>query len=137
MSALDKQEGGQHYQLPIQPIEYIVKNSIPYREANVIKYVTRHASKNGAEDIKKAIHYLEMILEDYAQDTPEDVADNATGGWGEWINVDGDCADWFEEEWASRDYVIQHIPKDDPNEVYCGRSSNTPLSEIIRYRVRK
>jgi len=60
-----KQEGGTHYQLPIQPIDYIVKNDIPYREGNVIKYVTRHKNKNGAEDIRKAIHYLEMILEDY------------------------------------------------------------------------
>ena len=64
-SSLDRQEGGEHYQLPIQPIEYIVKNNLPYREGNVIKYVTRHRGKNGAEDIKKAIHYLEMILEDY------------------------------------------------------------------------
>lgn len=60
-----KQEGGNHYQIPIQPIDYIVKNNIPYREANVIKYVTRHRSKNGAEDVRKAIHYLEMLLEDY------------------------------------------------------------------------
>jgi hypothetical protein len=65
MTVLDKQEGGEHYQLPIQPVDYIVKNNLPYREGNVIKYVTRHQSKNGAEDIKKAIHYLEMILEDY------------------------------------------------------------------------
>ncbi len=65
MTALDKQEGGGHYLLPIQPIEFIVKNDLPFREGNVIKYVTRHQSKNGAEDIKKAIHYLEMILEDY------------------------------------------------------------------------
>ena len=62
-----KQVGGNHYQLPIQPIDYILKNGLGYCEANVIKYVTRHAKKNGAEDIKKAIHYLEMILEnDYA-----------------------------------------------------------------------
>lgn len=60
-----KQEGGSHYQIPIQPIDYIVKNDIPYREANVIKYVTRHKKKNGAEDIRKAMHYLEMLLEDY------------------------------------------------------------------------
>lgn len=60
-----KQVGGEHYQLPIQPIDYIVNNNLPYREGNVIKYVTRHKIKNGAEDIKKAIHYLEMILEDY------------------------------------------------------------------------
>jgi len=62
---LASQIGGSHYQLPIQPIEYIVKNNLGYREGNVIKYTTRHKTKNGAEDIKKAIHYLEMILEDY------------------------------------------------------------------------
>ena len=63
---LDKQEGGSHYKdMPIQPIDYIVKNGLGFREGNVIKYVSRHQSKNGAEDIKKAIHYLEMILEDY------------------------------------------------------------------------
>jgi hypothetical protein len=32
-------------------------------EGNVIKYVTRHADKGGAEDLRKAIHYLEMLLE--------------------------------------------------------------------------
>ena len=64
---LEKQIGGEHYKkFPIQPIEFIVKNNIPYREANAIKYVCRHRSKHGAEDIKKAIHYLEMILEEYA-----------------------------------------------------------------------
>lgn len=62
--ALDKQEGGGHYKgLKIQPVEYITANSIPYLEGNVIKYVTRHKSKNGKEDILKAIHYLELILE--------------------------------------------------------------------------
>jgi len=61
----DKQIGGDHYQMPIQPIEFIVKNDIPYREANVIKYTVRHKNKNGKEDILKAIHYLEMILGDY------------------------------------------------------------------------
>ena len=59
----DRQEGGDHYQLPIQPIEYIYKNKLGYMEGNVIKYVTRHESKNGAEDLRKAIHYLEMLIE--------------------------------------------------------------------------
>ena len=64
MSALDTQEGGSHYKsLAIQPVEYITKNSIPYLEGNVIKYVTRHQSKAGIEDIKKAIHYLQLIAE--------------------------------------------------------------------------
>jgi len=60
-----KQVGGEHYIMPIQPIEFIVKNNLPYREANVIKYVCRHRNKNGKQDIEKAIHYLEMILEEY------------------------------------------------------------------------
>ncbi len=62
----EKQVGGNHYsKLAIQPVDYIVENKIPYREANAIKYITRHKSKNGAQDIEKAIHYLEMILKDY------------------------------------------------------------------------
>lgn len=71
MNALQTQEGGGHYKnLAIQPVEYIYKNGIPYLEANVIKYVTRHKDKNGAEDIRKAIHYCQLILElQYAETT--------------------------------------------------------------------
>lgn len=64
MSALETQEGGSHYKsMAIQPVEFITKNSIPYLEGNVIKYVSRHSAKNGLEDIKKAIHYLQLIAE--------------------------------------------------------------------------
>ena len=63
MSALKKQEGGKHYVMPIQPIEYITKNKLPYIEGNIIEYATRHRNKNGAEDIKKIIHYCELLLE--------------------------------------------------------------------------
>jgi hypothetical protein len=63
-SAFDKQEGGAHYKnYAIQPLEFIMQNDIPYCEANVIKYTTRHRDKNGKQDILKAIHYLELILE--------------------------------------------------------------------------
>ena len=63
-SPLDVQEGGNHYKkCKIQPIEYIHANNIGYLEGNVIKYVTRYKDKNGVEDIKKAMHYLELILE--------------------------------------------------------------------------
>jgi hypothetical protein len=62
--ALDIQVGGGHYKdLAIQPAEYNHANKIPYLEGNVIKYVTRHKSKNGRQDIEKAIHYLELVLE--------------------------------------------------------------------------
>jgi predicted SAM-dependent methyltransferase len=66
MKASEKQEGGGHYKsLPIQPIEYIMKNGLDYLAGNVVKYVTRHKAKNGAEDVRKAIHYCELILEHF------------------------------------------------------------------------
>lgn len=69
-SALNTQEGGSHYKaLKIQPAEYIHANNIGYLEGNVIKYVTRHESKNGVEDIDKAIHYLQLIKELKYSDT--------------------------------------------------------------------
>lgn len=64
MSALDKQEGGDHYKsLKIQPIEFIVANDIPFIEGNCIKYLCRHKGKGGSKDILKVIHYCELLLE--------------------------------------------------------------------------
>lgn len=64
MSALNRQKGGNHYKkLIIQPIEYCQKNELNSLESFVIKYVTRHRDKNGKEDIEKAIHCLELLLE--------------------------------------------------------------------------
>ena len=61
--ALAVQEGGDHYKsLPIQPVEYAHANKIPFAEGSVIKYVTRHRSKNREQDIKKAMHFLALIL---------------------------------------------------------------------------
>ena len=64
LTCLQKQEGGTHYKnMIIQPAEYIHKNGIGFLAGNAIKYISRYKEKNGKEDIKKAIHYLEMILE--------------------------------------------------------------------------
>ena len=64
MGAYDKQIGGSHYKkLKIQPSEFINKNKILFAEGNAIKYICRHADKGGKEDLKKAIHYIEMIME--------------------------------------------------------------------------
>lgn len=63
-SALSEQIGGQHYKtMSIQPVEFIEKNQIPYLEGNAIKYICRHASKGGAQDLDKAIHYLQLLKE--------------------------------------------------------------------------
>ena len=59
----EKQVGGIHYKdMAIQPIDFIMGNNLNYAEGNVIKYISRHKVKNGAEDIRKAIHYCEFIL---------------------------------------------------------------------------
>lgn len=63
--SLQTQVGGEHYKLPIQPLEFINANGIPFMEANVIKYVVRHQRKNGVQDIDKAIDYLMKIREYY------------------------------------------------------------------------
>lgn len=64
LTALDKQEGGNHYKdMAIQPVEFITANDLGFLEGNIIKYVCRHHAKNGAEDIKKAIHYCELLLQ--------------------------------------------------------------------------
>ena len=66
--ALHKQVSGTHYMyMEIQPAEFINKNKLLFAEGNAIKYICRHQSKGKEQDIKKAIHYLEMILErDYS-----------------------------------------------------------------------
>ncbi len=65
MSIRDYQVGGDHYKkLQIQPVEYIYANELDFLEGNIVKYVTRHRTKGeGAKDIKKVIHYAQMILE--------------------------------------------------------------------------
>ena len=72
MKPLERQEGGDHYDLPIQPLEYIHANQLGYIEGNIIKYATRHKKKNGVEDIKKIIHYCELLLElEYGENKKE------------------------------------------------------------------
>jgi hypothetical protein len=62
-SPTSRQEGGDHYRLAIQPIDFIYQNGMGFMEGNVVKYVTRHEQKGGKEDLLKAIHYLELLIE--------------------------------------------------------------------------
>lgn len=62
--ATERQEGGQHYKkYAIQPVEFIYENDIPFLEGNVIKYVVRHKDKNGLQDLLKAKHYIDLIIQ--------------------------------------------------------------------------
>lgn len=63
-SALNSQVGGSHYKrYKIQPIEYAMANNLNYCQANAIKYVTRYRDKNGKQDLEKAIHNLQILME--------------------------------------------------------------------------
>ncbi len=65
----DKQHGGSHYQkYKIQPSKFVVENKLLYPEGCVIKYVIRHRDKGKKQDLLKAIHFIEMIMErDYSE----------------------------------------------------------------------
>ena len=65
-----KQHGGNHYSnFKIQPSEFINANNLRFAEGNAIKYICRHKYKGKKEDLKKAIHYIEMIMERDYEDT--------------------------------------------------------------------
>ena len=69
MSAYKKQIGGSHYkEMKIQPSKFINDNKLLFAEGNAIKYICRHNAKNGKEDLEKAKHYIDMIIErDYGE----------------------------------------------------------------------
>ena len=74
MSAFERQVGGSHYTwCAIQPAEYSERNKLSHLESSVVKRVTRHRqpTAKGAEDIHKAIHELELLLEIHYPDDDE------------------------------------------------------------------
>jgi hypothetical protein len=62
-NANTRQVGGKHYQKPIQHWDFVIANGIPYMEAQVVKYVFRWREKNGVQDLEKARHFLDKLIE--------------------------------------------------------------------------
>ena len=63
-NSLEDQVGGKHYRsMKIQPAEFINKNKLLFAEGNAIKYIVRAKDKGGKEDLLKAKHYIDMIIE--------------------------------------------------------------------------
>ncbi|MGH8074255.1 MAG: DUF3310 domain-containing protein [Lysobacter sp.] len=65
-NALSQQVGGDHYRsCTIQPVEFIEANQLGFLEGCVVKRVTRHNKKSGKgrQDIEKAIHELQLLLQ--------------------------------------------------------------------------
>jgi len=58
------QVGGDHYKtLAIQPVEYCHRNGLGYCESSAIKYLTRHERKGGRQDLEKAIHFIQLLIQ--------------------------------------------------------------------------
>tara|TARA_R100001015_G_C4512121_1_gene83499 strand:+ start:251 stop:451 length:201 start_codon:yes stop_codon:yes gene_type:complete len=52
-----------HYkQGSIEVIDFILDQKMNYLEGNIIKYVSRYKLKNGIEDLKKALWYLNKLI---------------------------------------------------------------------------
>ena len=70
-SSYNKQIGGSHYQgMSIQPSQFVIENKMLFPEGSAIKYICRHSKKDGKQDLLKAIHFIEMIIErDYGDHT--------------------------------------------------------------------
>ena len=72
MSAYKKQVGGKHYlKYKIQPSKFVVENRLLYPEGCVIKYILRHQDKGGKQDLEKAKHFIDMIIERDYKDKKE------------------------------------------------------------------
>jgi len=64
MKPSEKQVGGSHYKnYKIQPVEFIIKNNIGFVEGNIIKYILRFKEKGGVQDLEKAKHYIELLID--------------------------------------------------------------------------
>ena len=70
MSVWKKQIGGNHYRkYKLQPSRFVTENKLLYPEGCVIKYVIRHQDKGGKQDLLKAKHMIDMIIErDYGDE---------------------------------------------------------------------
>ncbi len=64
MSANEQQIGGNHYRkMAIQPWDYIAANNLGFFEGNIVRYVSRWRAKNGVEDLRKAKHMIDKLIE--------------------------------------------------------------------------
>lgn len=67
-----QQVGGTHYaKYKIQPVDIINELGIDYIRGNILKYLVRYKDKNGMEDLRKALHYSRILLEQQVRAYPK------------------------------------------------------------------
>ncbi|MGL6095362.1 MAG: DUF3310 domain-containing protein [Fimbriiglobus sp.] len=117
MAANDVQHGGNHYAKPIQVWDFIAANGIPYLEGNAIKYLSRWRNKGGVEDLKKAKHYVEKLIElEEAAGKSQPVP----------FEIDADCERFVAgHDWSVYYETVTQADKD----------SETPRERRVSYKV--
>lgn len=61
-----RQVGGKHYDSRYQHWDFAVRGlANRYLESQVTRYVARWRKKNGVEDLRKALHYLDKLREEF------------------------------------------------------------------------
>ena len=84
MSVWKKQIGGNHYRkYKLQPSRFVTENKLLYPEGCVIKYILRHQDKGGKQDLEKAKHFIDMIIERDYKDEKEK-QETWTEGYKKW-----------------------------------------------------
>ena len=123
----DTQVGGNHYQtMKIQPAEFINKNEMKFAEGNAIKYICRHVNKGGLQDLEKAKHYIDMIIErDYADEAKNSSVDSGLDISYEGLSVtlpesDPDAMDDLSEGFGtlSEDVKVSYADDELNGEIY-------------------
>lgn len=86
MSANESQVGGTHYKgKGIEPWDYIASNNLGFFEGNAIKYLSRWKEKGGIDDLKKAKHYIDKLIEMESSKECDDVINWIS--WGRSSNI--------------------------------------------------
>lgn len=64
---MQKNKTPKHYQLTIEPVEYIMANNLNFCEGNVVKYISRYKQKGGLEDLFKAKDYIDILINNHKE----------------------------------------------------------------------
>jgi hypothetical protein len=115
----------EHYDMEIQPIEYIMANGLGFCEGNIVKYVSRYAEKGGLDDLRKAKHYIEILINDWIDSHGDPQARERMKA--EQARIDAELEQKKQDKiaankaWAdiverdAKEDKTEHKPKKDPN----------------------
>lgn len=128
MSALDTQIGGGHYKgMKIQPMEYSMANGLDACQHTAIKYISRFRDKGGIQDLEKAKHCIDMLIEFEQQKVRDGVEQSLSAECYSWIDHTrgADCP-------VADDKMVEVLYRDSVWSTW--RAGNIDWLKVWRYR---